>query len=341
MATLEAPEEQLTLASVAEEEWSDLDGQEQIEALLRTRLGALKNEQSEVRLLLESARQAALGGPDAKAEALLETIYRLQQEEMDPRLKVLIFTEFVPTQAMLRAFLGDRGFPTVSLNGSMDLQERKAVQEAFAGEARILISTDAGGEGLNLQFCHLVVNYDIPWNPMRLEQRIGRVDRIGQSHPVRALNFVLEDTVEFRVREVLETKLALILKELGVDKAGDVLDSAQGGTLFDDLYLRSLLHPEGLQDGVRQVVEQVREQGEATKTTAVLLRYDEPLDPAEARRVLEHPLPYWVERMTISGLESLGGSATRRGRGWDLAWPDGEQLGGVVFNAREAAAGAS
>ena len=105
----------------------------------------------------------------------------------------------------------------------------RTVQTEFAGKTRILISTDAGGEGLNLQFCHVVVNYDIPWNPMRLEQRIGRVDRIGQRHRVRALNFVLEDTVEYRVREVLERKLEVILEEFGVDKAGDVLDSRRQG----------------------------------------------------------------------------------------------------------------
>jgi len=337
LAALQAPEEQLTLAAVAEEEWQDLDGQEQLETLLRTRMIALRNEQAEVRLLLDAAQRAANAGPDAKAEALLETIYGLQREEGDPTLKVLIFTEFVPTQEMLRGFLADRGFSAVCLNGTMDMRERKAVQDAFAGEARILISTDAGGEGLNLQFCHVVVNYDIPWNPMRLEQRIGRVDRIGQQHPVRALNFVLEDTVEFRVREVLETKLALILKELGVDKAGDVLDSAQGGTIFDDLYVQSLLHPERLQDGVQQVVRQVREQGDASKGPAALLRYDEPLDPAEARRVLEHPLPHWVERMTVTGLETLGGSAVRGERGWDLRWPGGELMHGVRFDGRDSA----
>ena len=337
LAALQAPEEQLTLAAVAEEEWQDLDGQEQLETLLRTRMIALRNEQAEVRLLLDAAQRAANAGPDAKAEALLETIYGLQREEGDPTLKVLIFTEFVPTQEMLRGFLADRGFSAVCLNGTMDMRERKAVQDAFAGEARILISTDAGGEGLNLQFCHVVVNYDIPWNPMRLEQRIGRVDRIGQQHPVRALNFVLEDTVEFRVREVLETKLALILKELGVDKAGDVLDSAQGGTIFDDLYVQSLLHPERLQDGVQQVVRQVREQGDASKGPAALLRYDEPLDPAEARRVLEHPLPHWVERMTVTGLETLGGSAVRGERGWDLTWPGGERTHGVRFDGRDSA----
>lgn len=312
LAALQAPEEQLSLTAIADEEWQDMDGQEQVETLLRSRLSALKNEQVDVRLLLDAAQRAALSGPDAKAEALLETIYRLQREEGDPALKVLVFTEFVPTQAMLHTFMADRGFPTVCLNGSMGMEERRAVQEAFAGEARILISTDAGGEGLNLQFCHIVVNYDIPWNPMRLEQRIGRVDRIGQRHPVRALNFVLEDTVEFRVREVLEQKLALILKELGVDKAGDVLDSAQDGALFDDLYVQSLLDPEHLQDGVGRVVRQVREQGGATKRATPLLRHDEPLDPAEARRVLEHPLPHWVERMTVNALASIGGGVALR-----------------------------
>jgi len=100
----------------------------------------------------------------------------------------------------------------------MAMDERQRVQRTFAQEARILISTDAGGEGLNLQFCHVVINYDIPWNPMRLEQRIGRVDRIGQAHVVRAANFICEDSVEYRVREVLEEKLAIILDEFGIDK---------------------------------------------------------------------------------------------------------------------------
>src|SRR5712692_11100140 len=93
--------------------------------------------------------------------------------------------------------------------------------------------------GLNLQFCHLVVNYDIPWNPMRLEQRIGRVDRIGQESLVRAFNFALDGTVEHRVRAVLEEKLGRILQEFGVDKAGDVLDSADAEALFDDLYVEA------------------------------------------------------------------------------------------------------
>jgi SNF2 family DNA or RNA helicase len=179
----------------------------------------LELEKSEVEMLLELARETEAAGTDAKAEALLELIYKLQQEEGDPALKVLIFTEFVPTQAMLADFLESRGFSVTTLNGSMDLETRTRAQQAFSKDVRVLISTDAGGEGLNLQFCHVIVNFDMPWNPMRIEQRIGRVDRIGQKHVVRAINFVLEDTVEHRVRQVLEEKLEVIAQEFGVDKA--------------------------------------------------------------------------------------------------------------------------
>src|SRR5690606_4064219 len=156
----------------------------------------------------------------------------LQREENDPNLKILIFTEFVTTQVALADFLKDRGISVVMLNGSMSMEQRKQVQQDFRSHCRILISTDAGGEGLNLQFCHVIINYDIPWNPMRLEQRIGRVDRIGQKHVVRAINLVFEDTVEHRAREVLEEKLNIILEGFGVQKTGDVLDSTQAGQLF-------------------------------------------------------------------------------------------------------------
>lgn len=201
LAVLEGKAEQsILLPLLTADDWSDADGQEQLEQLLAARLDGHGSERQEVEHLLEAARRTEATGPDAKAEALLQWLYRLQQEEINPNLKFLIFTEFIPTQRMLRAFLTGRGFSVTCLNGSMDIAERQAAQAAFADDKRIMIATDAGGEGLNLQFCHVVVNYDIPWNPMRLEQRIGRVDRIGQRHPVRAINLVLADTVEFRVR---------------------------------------------------------------------------------------------------------------------------------------------
>ena len=334
---LTAPQEQLPLFPfTSEEEWEELDGQEQIEMLLHTRLKALKNERAEVKLLLEAAARCEQHGPDAKAEALLDWLYRLQSEESDSELKALVFTEFVSTQEMLQRFLTERGFSVVCLNGSMDMDERKRVQEAFAKETRILISTDAGGEGLNLQFCHVVINYDIPWNPMRLEQRIGRVDRIGQSHIVRAINFVFEDSVEHRVREVLEQKLAIIFHEFGIDKTGDVLDSAQAGKLFDELYVEAILNPEKVEDSVESVVACLQEQAREARTTASVLGATENLEPGEAQRLLSHPLPHWVERMTVSYLKAHGGQADMKDQSWNLLWPDGETYKNVVFTGKEA-----
>ncbi|MGH8069881.1 MAG: DEAD/DEAH box helicase [Candidatus Entotheonellia bacterium] len=342
LEVLQTPEEQLTLfPMISEEEWADLDGQDQLERLLNTRLAALKNERTAVEWLLAMAARTEATRPDAKAEMLLDWMYRLQRDEGDPDLKVLVFTEFVPTQAMLRDFLTERGFSVVCLNGSMDLDERQRVQEAFAKDARILISTDAGGEGLNLQFCHVVINCDIPWNPMRIEQRIGRVDRIGQTQVVRAMNFVLEGTVEHRVQEVLQDKLAVILEEFGVDKTADILDSAQAERLFDDLYVEALTHPEDVATTVESVVSQVRDQAKAAREGAALLGEQDALDPAEAQRVMDHPLPHWVERMTVSYLKAHGGRAERTGRVWYLTWPDGATMSAVVFSARDAGAIAS
>ena len=159
----------------------------------------LELEKSEVEMLLELARETEAAGTDAKAEALLDLIYKLQQEEGDPALKVLIFTEFVPTQAMLADYIESRGFSVATLNGSMDLEARTRAQQVFSKDVRVLISTDAGGEGLNLQFCHVIVNFDMPWNPMRIEQRIGRVDRTFRIITVSAWPFLHDRTVQARL----------------------------------------------------------------------------------------------------------------------------------------------
>jgi superfamily II DNA or RNA helicase len=328
--------DELATPNLELETFYDLDGQEQIDTLLDARLKALKNERAEVKLLLEAAARCEQTGPDAKAESLLDWLYRLQSEESDPELKALVFTEFVPTQEMLRRFLNERGFSVVCLNGAMDMEERKRVQEKFANDARILISTDAGGEGLNLQFCHVVINYDIPWNPMRLEQRIGRVDRIGQAHTVRAVNFVFEDSVEHRVREVLEQKLAVIFEEFGIDKTGDVLDSAQAGRMFDEMYVEAILHPEKVEDSVSSVVVRLQEQMREARTTASVLSTTEDLEPGQAQQLLTHPLPHWVERMTVSYLKAHGGQVERKHQSWNLTWPDGATYANVVFTSKEA-----
>lgn len=316
-------------------DWGEQDGQEQLEELLAARLVGLQNEKEEVRLLLELARRCQAQGPDARAEALLALLYQTQGEENDPEVKFLIFTEFVPTQEMLREFLDDHGFSVTCLNGSMDLDQRRRVQRQFAEEARILVSTDAGGEGLNLQFAHVVVNYDLPWNPMKIEQRIGRVDRIGQKHPVKAFNLIFEESVERRVQEVLQEKLQTILEEFGVDKTEDVLDSAEGGSAFEKVYAEAILNPGGIEASVGRLVQQVREQAQEAQAGRSLYG-DVALDPALAQQLSNHPLPYWVERMPLSYLRSHGGKVQRSLFGYGLEWPDGSRLERVSFHSQEA-----
>ena len=319
LEVLRSPEEQLSLFPILDEaEWGDLDSEEELEALVHVRLSGLKNEQKEVELLLETARRCEQQGPDAKAEALLDWIYKIQQEESAPELKVLIFTEFIPTQEMLASFLGQRGFSVTCLNGSMNMVERQQVQHHFADDTRILISTDAGGEGLNLQFCHVVVNYDVPWNPMKLEQRIGRVDRIGQLYPVRALNFLLQDTIENRVQEVLEEKLKIIFKEFGVDKTSDVLDTSQAEVVFDKLYMQVMANPDHLEETVDTVVQLVENQARTGLESTRLLGSQGELDPLLAKQTLENPMPWWLEKMTIQYLRAQGLHPQRMGNTWLL-----------------------
>jgi hypothetical protein len=237
---------------------------------------------------------------------------------------------------MLKEFLEARGISVVTLNGSMDMEERGAAQDAFRKSHRVLVSTDAGGEGLNLQFAHVIINYDIPWNPMRLEQRIGRVDRIGQSKIVQAINFVIDDSVEFRVREVLEQKLSVIFEEFGIDKTGDVLDSAQAGELFEDVFASAILNPDGIEISVDHTVAKIRDEIQQVRESSAIYGISEEPDFQTAERLRSHPLPHWVERMTVGYLNSHGGVASRKRSWWDLNWPDGQEHRKAVFSAREA-----
>ncbi len=339
LLALETPQPQASLFENTEpDDWAELDGQSQVDIAVNA--NGLALEKSEVELLLDLARETEAAGTDAKAEALLELVYKLQQEENDPALKVLVFTEFVPTQAMLAGFFESRGFSVALLNGSMDLDARSKAQQVFARDIRVLISTDAGGEGLNLQFCHVIVNFDMPWNPMRIEQRIGRVDRIGQRSVVRAINFVLDDTVEHRVRQVLEDKLALIAEEFGVDKSSDVMDSALdtigAEPLFDELFVHGLQNPESIEQECEAVLSQIREKMADAKKSSELLSETHELQADEARKWRDHPAQFWLERAITTGLPTRGGSATQSGAAWALKWVDGSESKQVCFDARTA-----
>lgn len=216
----------------------------------------------------------------------------------------------------------------------MDMDQRRRVQQEFAGDARVLVSTDAGGEGLNLQFCHVVVNYDLPWNPMKLEQRIGRVDRIGQLHVVRAVNVTMEETVEHRIREVLEDKLRRILAEFGADKLGDVLDSEAAGLDFEDLYATAMADPGSALRVVDTFASILQDRIRAAREGLRLLGDPAIVEPGRIRELIEHQLPRWTERMTVSYLRTrsdAGAFARADGPRYRLRWEDGTEMPAVTF----------
>lgn len=328
---LETTPSLFTQQDILEDLWSDTTGQQKLDQIL-TKIGeGIRDEKNEVLRLASLARKAEVTHPDAKAEKLLEIIYKQKTEEQNPNLKFLIFTEFIPTQEMLLEFLKIRGFNVVTLNGSMSLKERVNAQNKFADQADILISTEAGGEGINLQFCHIVFNYDLPWNPMRIEQRIGRIDRIGQKHPVKVYNLVFNNTIEQRVRQVLEEKLDTILEEFGVDKLNDVLDADETETDFEKIYREALLKPEAIEETVNQYLSNIRKNYSQTIKDKNLIQDEKQLDITEAQELSNHPLPYWIEQMTINYIKAYGGTTEKTDNGYNLTWPDGTIMKNISF----------
>lgn len=217
-------------------------------------------EIEELKLIIATAKQAEYQHPDVKIETLMDTMDSLLSD--DPNQKIILFTEFVGTQIYLKELLEKHGYSVSILNGSMSIDERNDALNEFKAKTSIFISTDAGGEGLNLQFANIIINYDLPWNPMKIEQRCGRADRIGQQRDVHILNFIVSDTVESRVRQVLEDKLSVIMNELGVDKYSDVLDSEVAECDFTDAYMNSIGHASRIEQNIHSVEKEMREQAQ-------------------------------------------------------------------------------
>jgi SNF2 family DNA or RNA helicase len=141
----------------------------------------------------------------SKANALVERL-RYHQSEGN---KVIVFASFGETLSNLVELCAARELNAVAYHGRLSRREKEACIEAFRGDVPVLLTTEAAGEGRNLQFCHVMINFDLPWNPMQIEQRLGRIHRIGQDHEVLVTNLVASGTIEDRILSVLEAKLNL------------------------------------------------------------------------------------------------------------------------------------
>ena len=264
------------LSSLTEEDLAELDIEDGVEDALQAISLDMREEINELESIIATAKQAEFQHPDVKVETLENTIDALLNA--DRNQKIIIFTEFVATQEYLQRLLVSMGYSVTILNGRMSIEERNDALREFRDNTNIFISTDAGGEGLNLQFSNIIINYDLPWNPMKIEQRCGRVDRIGQTRDVQIFNFIVKDTVENRVREVLEEKLSVILQEIGVDKYSDVLDSEVAEIDFTNVYMSSISRPHGKsEENLYPVESELRQELKNAQKYKSLLHEDKDL----------------------------------------------------------------
>ena len=251
-------EQRTCVGNLKEEDLDELNIEDGVEEAIEAISLDMDLEIEELQQIVSLAKQAQFQNRDAKVEPLIMEIDAILSA--DRSQKIIIFTEFVATQNYLQELLVNIGYSVTILNGGMSIDERNAAMQEFKTSTSIFISTDAGGEGLNLQFANIIINYDLPWNPMKIEQRCGRVDRIGQQRDVHIYNFIVGETVENRVREVLEEKLSVILKEMGVDKYSDVLDSEVAECDFTDVYMRSIGHASQVEKNLYPVEAEMKQQ---------------------------------------------------------------------------------
>ena len=246
----------------ADEDADDAGGRERHETFEERVLGGvvgltlarLRAERAEVETLLVRARRLVETGEDSKFEKLRAVL----RDPAYAREKFIVFTEHRDTAEFLVRRLEGLGFTgqAALIHGGLDYRGREAQVEHFRrpadeGGAAYLVATDAAGEGINLQFCWLMVNYDLPWNPARLEQRMGRIHRYGQTHdPVVIVNLLAGETREGRVLGTLLDKLEAIRRQLRSDKVFDVV-----GRLFEDVPLAAYLEMAATDEGTRKAVD--------------------------------------------------------------------------------------
>ena len=240
----------------AEQEYDDATEDEEEAAasgvIVAETLDAMRVEVTALEALVRQADATIEVGEEAKLTALRECLARAELGELrDGRGKLLIFTEHRDTLEYLLENLRAWGYSVCSIHGGIPPTQRKQIQQDFHENKQVCVATEAAGEGINLQFCHLMINYDLPW---RLEQRMGRIHRIGQESKCVIFNFCAENTVEGILLSRLLEKLDEMRKDLGgrvYDVVGEVL--ARSGLDFEKLLREALLNPQRVDAGKREI----------------------------------------------------------------------------------------
>jgi superfamily II DNA or RNA helicase len=308
----EARLRELRLIDPIDDEMESDDADEAVEEQLAfqvtaaERIGDISREIARLGELVDQTRSIPRED-EAKLAALERCLERAEFAELkDGRGKLLIFTEYRATQDYLVEHLERWGYTTCVIHGGMDAVRRKEAQRLFQAERQVCVATEAAGEGINLQFCHLMINYDLPWNPNRLEQRMGRIHRIGQTFDVTVFNFLAENTIEGHILLRLLTKLDEIRRAMGSDRVFDVV-----GTLLklnevnvEDMLREAAYNPTKLDEFAAQIeaisMERLEEYEEATGIALATRQVDlDVVRPKDWRSEERRLMPEYVERFFV------------------------------------------
>ncbi|MFQ5793909.1 MAG: DEAD/DEAH box helicase [Candidatus Bipolaricaulia bacterium] len=300
---------------ITEEELEDLPEDERWEIESRLEQLTIAKNIDEVKAEIEQLDGLIEQAKAVRAQEIESKLVKLRDEilaNLDGR-KLLIFTEHKDTLWYLEEKLRQWGYRVNVIHGGMDMDARIEAEHIFKHDTQILVATEAAGEGINLQFCSLMVNYDIPWNPNRLEQRMGRIHRYGQNYEVFIWNLVSKDTREGQILDRLFEKLDLIRKALGTDRVFDIISDVIPGTNLNDLLKDAIFHQQRMEEiekqidqvdkaYVQQTLERVFVSSLATRHIDYSGLLQETLEAEEHRLV-----PEYVEDFFLRGFRKLGG----------------------------------
>jgi len=276
----------------------------------------LKEEILEVQRLVELAKNVEREGNERKLNELRRCIDIEEIRNSDEKL--LIFTEHKDTLDYLLEKVEQWGFSVTHIDGSMAMDERRQAEDDFKNKCQIMIATEAAGEGINLQFCKLMVNYDIPWNPTRLEQRMGRIHRFGQKYEVHIYNLIAKNTREGAVLQTILEKLEQMKAHLGGDRVYDVISEIfeQEGIKLENVLRNAILNRKSLElfqklnqiemMNIDEKIARASEEALATKYVD-LPRFKEKKELADEYRLI----PEYIEQFFVEGLHNFEGRAVK------------------------------
>lgn len=275
---------------------------------LSTTPEGLKKEISMLKALVKFSEEIEI---DSKGEALIEFIRGIL--ERDPKEKILIFTEYRDTLEYIVGILRERGYNPLVIHGEMEMGARREAEEHFHSPAfNLMVATDAAGEGINLQFCHIMVNYDLPWNPNRIDQRIGRLHRYGQKRDVKVHNLFVTDTREGQILARLMQKVAIIEKHLG-GKISEIVGFILEGINLQDIIMKAIAENRPLEATAQDIERAIEERKAAYETIEKTLLIDlRKFDLEETLKVIERSKErsaneMEIERFTRSFFNLFGG----------------------------------